>query len=175
MGTDARRGRVYTWVPLHLSDAEMTCSPRTFLTAWQNAASHTPVPSGKAVDHLGLIEGVRKASTTRLDELREDYRWIDIALNALAGEFVPMDRTVLFKRWADFEVARKITAAGKTNKWLMPLGLKVGQGGLDALLKTLESIGVMEERANGKINVPDIFRVDARIKRKGGVAVPKRS
>lgn len=38
----------------------------------------------------------------------------------------------------------------------------------------MRDVGVMEERANGKINVPDIFRVEAEILRKGGVAVPKR-
>jgi hypothetical protein len=35
-------------------------------------------------------------------------------------------------------------------------------------------IAVMEERTNGRINVPDIFRVEAEILRKGGVAVPRR-
>jgi hypothetical protein len=39
----------------------------------------------------------------------------------------------------------------------------------------MTQIAVMEERTNGKINVPDIFRVEAEILRKGGVAVPRRS
>jgi hypothetical protein len=38
----------------------------------------------------------------------------------------------------------------------------------------MKNVAVMEERTNGKINVPDIFRVEAEILRKGGVAVPKR-
>lgn len=38
MGKDRKRGRVYTWVPLHLGDAANNCSPRTFLTAWKTAA-----------------------------------------------------------------------------------------------------------------------------------------
>ena len=44
-----------------------------------------------------------------------------------------------------------------------------------ALLSSMRDVSVMEERANGKINVPDIFRVEADILRKGGVAVPKRT
>jgi hypothetical protein len=32
----------------------------------------------------------------------------------------------------------------------------------------------METRSTGKIDVPDIFRVEARIKRKGGVKPPLR-
>ncbi len=44
-------------------------SPRTFLTAWREAAHHGAPPVGRAVDHLGLLEGVRKASEDRLTEL----------------------------------------------------------------------------------------------------------
>lgn len=172
MGSDARRGRVYTWVPLHLSDARSACSPRTFLTAWQRAADHAPSPTGRAVDHLGLIEGVRTASTARLEELREDYRWIDIALKALSGQFVPMERKELFNYWKKARVIGEILQGA----WLMPIGLEEdgGDASLNALLQSMISISIMEERANGRINVPDIFRVDAGIKRKGGVAVPRK-
>jgi hypothetical protein len=170
MGSDARRGRVYTWVPLHLSDARNACSPRTFLTAWQKAAIHTPAPVGRAVDHLGLIEGVRSASTARLEELREDYRWIDLALRALTGQFVPMERKELFGLWRENRVVERILQGS----WLMPIGLDTGDDAPAALLQNMKSISLMEERANGRINVPDIFRVDAGIKRKGGVAVPRR-
>lgn len=174
MGSDARRGRVYTWVPLHLSDAKNTCSPRTFLTAWRKAAEHAPAPRDRAVDHLGLIEGVRQASTTRLDELREDYRWIDSALEALRGQFVPMERTDLLKIWRDANVAQQIVDAAAKENWLAPVELEAGTDGSRIILDAMKSIAVMEERANGKINVPDIFRVEAGIKRKGGVAVPRR-
>lgn len=174
MGADARRGRVYTWVPLHLSDARNTCSPRTFLTAWQKASEHHPAPSSKAVDHLGLIEGVRKASSTRLAELREDYRWIDGALAALKGQFVPIERGELINIWEGSQVVQKIMREAKAGQWLAPVQL-TNEGDTGALLDAMNSIAVTEERANGKINVPDIFRVEAGIKRKGGVAVPRKT
>jgi hypothetical protein len=173
MGSDARRGRVYTWVPLHLSDAQNACSPRTFLTAWQKAARHTPAPEDKAVDHKGLQEGVRQASTARLDELREDYRWIDTPLKALRDEFVPIKREDLFHLWKRENVVGKIVE-GSPKNWLAPIELTDSDGEPESLLETMKNIAVMEERANGKINVPDIFRVEAGIKRKGGVAVPRR-
>lgn len=175
MGSDARRGRVYTWVPLHLSDAKDACSPRTFLTAWQKAAEHEPAPKDKVVDHLGLIEGVRKASSTRLEELREDYRWIDGALGALRGQFVPIERDDLEDIWSMSDVVKKILKEARKGKWLAPVELETEADGTSALVEALKNIAVMEERANGKINVPDIFRVEAQIKRKGGVAVPRRS
>jgi hypothetical protein len=57
---------------------------------------------------------------------------------------------------------------------LAPIGMFI-EDNQDALLQTMTQIAVMEERANGKINVPDIFRVEAEILRKGGGAVPRRS
>jgi hypothetical protein len=174
MGSHKKRGRVYTWVPLHLSDAANTCSPRTFLTAWKTAAEHVPVPKERAVDHHGLIEGVRKASTNRLQELREDYPWIDPALDALHRQFVPIPREDLFALWRSQQVLEKMLQNAESDPKNAPIGI-TGTDDLPTLLSVTESIAVMEERANGKINVPDIFRVDAEILRKGGVAVPRRN
>jgi hypothetical protein len=172
MGSDKKRGRVYTWVPLHLSDALDTCSPRTFLTAWKKAAEHEPAPVERALDHLGLQDGVRSASTARLRELYEEYPWIEPALEALRRQFVPISREQLFEIWSSKKVVSTI-ASDLVGSSSSPLGLSGGEP-LEALLAAMRNVAVMEERANGKINVPDIFRVEAEILRKGGVAVPKR-
>jgi hypothetical protein len=174
MGTSSKRGRVYTWVPLHLSDAQNNCSPRTFLTAWKTAAEHFPAPQKQAVDHLGLSEGVRRASNARLTELSEDYPWIKLVLEPLRRQFVPVERSHLFELWKEAKVIEQILEKSSGSGWLAPSGVIVDHS-LDALLRTMASIAVMEERANGKINVPDIFRVEAGILRKGGVAVPRKN
>ncbi len=174
MGTNAKRGRVYTWVPLHLSDADNNCSPRTFLTAWKTAAEHVPIPQSYAIDHLGLIEGVRRASNARLTELSEDYPWIKIALAPLRHHLVPIEKTSLFSLWQESAAITKILEQASASEYLVPIGIDL-ENSPDALLKTMASIAVMEIRANGKINVPDIFRVEAEILRKGGVAVPRKN
>jgi hypothetical protein len=172
MGSNKKRGQVYTWVPLHLSDAAHTCSPRSFLNAWRKAAEHRPAPDGKAVDHLGLLDGVRSASTTRLLELYEDYPWIKPALEALRRQFVPMEREQLLDLWESQKVIESIRRDA-SDEPRTPVKFLAGDEP-SALLSSMHDVGVMEERANGKINVPDIFRVQAEILRKGGVAVPKR-
>lgn len=172
MGSNKKRGRVYTWLPLHLSDAAQTCSPRSFLTAWKKAAEHHPAPVGRAVDHLGLQEGVRWASRSRLEELYEDYPWIQPALEALRRQFVPMEREQLLDIWAAEHVIDTIRE-NASQESRTPVKFLAGDEP-SALLSSMRDVGVMEERANGKINVPDIFRVEAAILRKGGVAVPKR-
>ncbi len=173
MGSNSKRGRVYTWVPLHLSDAANNCSPRTFLTAWKSAAEHLPEPLSQAVDHLGLSEGVRQASKARMTELREDFLWIDQALVPLRGHCVPLERDLLFGLWRDENSINRILDRSKKEEFLVPVGIDLDDSP-ETLLKTMTSIAAMEERANGKINVPDIFRVGAGILRKGGVAVPRK-
>lgn len=173
MGSNKKRGRVYTWVPLHLSDAAHTCSPRTFLIAWKKAAEHHPAPVGRAVDHLGLLDGVRSASTSRLLELYEDYPWIEPALAALRRQFVPMEREQLYDIWRNQKVVETIRKKAASEPRYTPVKF-LGGDEPSALLSSMRDVAVMEERANGKINVPDIFRVEAEILRKGGVAVPKR-
>lgn len=173
MGSNKKRGRVYTWVPLHLSDAADTCSPRSFLIAWKKAAEHKPAPPDRSVDHLGLSDGVRSASSSRLEELYEDYPWIKLALEALRRQFVPLERERLFELWQQANVVKDIRDGGSSNPKSMPVKFLEGDD-LAALLSAMRDVGVMEERSNGKVNVPDIFRVEAGILRKGGVAVPKR-
>lgn len=173
MGSNKKRGRVYSWVPLHLSDAANTCSPRSFLTAWKKAAEHGPPPIGRALDHLGILDGVRSASTSRLEELYEDYRWIKPTLGALRRQFVPMDREQLFELWKTKGVLQLIANSSGDQPTNAPVGLANG-GKPDDLLSAMKDVAVMEERTNGKINVPDIFRVEAEILRRGGVAVPRR-
>lgn len=177
MGSDAKRGRVYTWLPLHLADAFMHTSPRTFLTVWREAARHVPAPKDRAVDHLGIAEGVRKASEDRLHELKEDYWWITAALAPLRDELVPMPLENLKDLWRHQGTAKAIMRESASTKRLAPVQL-VATDPRDqeaALVSALQAIGVLEIRSNQKINVPDIFRIEAQIKRKGGVKPPRRA
>jgi hypothetical protein len=173
MGSNKKRGLVYTWVPLHLSDAANACSPRTFLRAWKEAAGRVPAPTDRAIDHLGLLDGVRSASQDRLNELYEDYEWIRPSLEALRRQFVPMSREQLFQLWENSRVMAAINSSTNGEVSKTPARL-TDNPTPEALLEAMKSVAVMDERSNGKINVPDIYRVEAGILRKGGVAVPKR-
>jgi len=177
MGATAKQDRVYTWLPLHLSDARGETSPRTFLTAWREAALYTPPPPRRALDYRGLHEGVRKASKDRLTELDEDYWWIKLALQPLRDQQVPMDRLTLKQLWTAKKTAREILT--QSSNQLPPVRLdsakQEGSSLEEALINDLAAIGIIEVRPNDKINIPDIFRLEAGIKRKGGVPAPKRA
>jgi hypothetical protein len=175
MGADHRRGRTYTWVIDHLADAFRETTPRSFLIALRKAAQTRVHPRATPIDHLGIREGVQAASAVRVDQLGEDYPWIQTVLADLEGLEVPCPPTTFIKRWrTEGTVARVNQVIRRTNR-PGPIGLESARGPSEAeivLLDALKSIGVVEERSSDRINMPDLFRVAAQIKRRGGVRPP---
>lgn len=173
MGAGSKRGRTYTWIVDHLADAFGDTSPRSFLTALQKAAASRPEPRDSVIDHNGIRTGVQDASRVRLDELQEDYSWISEVIGALEGLEVPCEPKSFTQRWKERTTIETIRDKANTIKTLLPLELETsGITPETALLYSLKSIGVIEFRDEKRINVPDIFRVEARIKRRGGVRPP---
>lgn len=94
-------------------------------------------------------------------------------LEHLEGLEVPCTPNIFIGRWRDRKTVDSIT--GITNKSERPGPIELEQPGIDqeaALLEALKNIGVVEERSEDRINMPDIFRVAAKIKRRGGVRPP---
>ncbi|WP_295437708.1 hypothetical protein [uncultured Thiodictyon sp.] len=177
MGKGKNRGAPYTWIPLHLSDSRGEVSPRSFLRVLKAAADYEPAPSDSAIGFKGINDGVRTTSEHRLSELQEDYPWVSQALEPLRGALVPALKDDVFDRWRSGEVVSKIVSQYKGIR--APIDLVVAMLSsederMTALLNALQDIGVMDVRKNGKIDVPDIFRVRAGILRKGGVPPQQR-
>ncbi len=180
MGLGSKRGRPYTWIPAHLADGRGEISPRTFLHVIKTAAEHSvTLPPSTAIDFQGIQEGVRRASSSRLAELEEDYPWVSSALEPLRGLLVPCLQDEILDRWVAGGTADALSnnfhgSRAPIDLVFAQLFAKTRKEGTLALLKALREIGVMEIRSNGKINVPDIFRVNAGILRKGGVTPQQR-
>jgi hypothetical protein len=173
MGAGAKRGRTYSWLYDHLADAFAETSPRSFLTAIQRAANHHPAPIETAIDHNGIRAGVQDASVVRVAQLKEDYDWIDSVIQPLQDLEVPCDPGIFKKRWLERKTVDKIRTSSQATNKLLPLELERSKiDPEDSLLLALRNIGVVEFRAENRINMPDIFRVAAGIKRRGGVRPP---
>jgi hypothetical protein len=185
MGGGAKRGNTYDWVTNHLADADEETTPRALLVSLKTAAEHHPDNRPGVVDHLDIQAGVVRASEGRVKELEEDYWWIRTAFEPLEGVSVPCLPDDLDVRWKDAKTVQKILGQASREKRLTPLAFESnlrdlvsiasGASEEDRLRWSLDVIGVLELRRNGKINVPDIFRVAARIKRRGGVKPPPRA
>jgi hypothetical protein len=171
MGTDHRRGRTYTWIVDHLADAFHETTPRSFLVTLQRAATARLLPSLTVIDHHGIREGVQSASAIRVDQLSEDYPWIRRVLDDLAGLEVPCPPRTFTTRWAEKGTVDSVNSLHTEQPGPVEL-LEPGANKEDLLLEALVNIGVVEYRAEDKINMPDIFRVAAKIKRRGGVKTP---
>jgi hypothetical protein len=178
MGRGKNRGAPYTWMPLHLSDARGEVSPRTFLKALKAAADHAQAPTASAIDFNDINNGVRAASDHRLAELQEDYPWVTQALEPLHGASVPALKDEIYSRWRSAGVVTEIldryTGTRAPIDLVLANEFETDDGQMASLLKLLQDIGVMDVRKNGKIDVPDIFRVRAGILRRGGVPPQQR-
>jgi hypothetical protein len=175
MGADRRRGRTYTWMVDHLADAFHETTPRSFLIALQRAASTRTKPERTVIDYYGIREGVQAASAIRVDQLLEDYPWIKIVLEVLAGLEVPCKPEAFLRRWQSEGTVIRVNEVTARSGRPGPIGLEGATThvqGESVLLDALKSIGVVEERSADRINMPDLFRVAAKIKRRGGVRPP---
>jgi hypothetical protein len=92
-----------------------------------------------------------------------------------ALKMVPMERSILEDLWRRNDTASRIRDEARARARPSPVQLEEAKDPVVALLSALASIGVMESRSTGKIDVPDIFRVEAGIKRRGGVKPPRRT
>lgn len=171
MGTDHRRGRTYTWIVDHLADAFHETTPRSFLVTLQRAATARQQPSHTVIDHHGIREGVQSASAIRVDQLSEDYPWIRRVLEDLAGLEVPCAPRAFITRWTERGTVEAISNLETDLPGPVEL-LEPRSNKEELLLESLVNIGVIEYRTEDRINMPDIFRVAAKIKRRGGVKTP---
>ena len=170
MGRDRRRGRPYTWVPSHLADAAGKTSPRPFLAALRQAAEDTRAryPDHRYALHYESIKrGVQEASKIRVRELKEDYPWVDDLMRPLAGIVVPCE----FDRIASMWEKRKVLEAlrRKVEDQAVRLPPAHLDEGPEGVRRDLEELGIFLRMRDGRVNIPDVYRVGYGLGRKGGV------
>ena len=175
MGVDHRRGRSYLWLPSHISDARNDVTPRSFLRAIKEAAAHAAYRSKTPIDAAGIREGVRAASAVRLNQLTEDYKWAAKALEPLADLKVPCPPLEFYERWSESGAIDEIMNDTRLGRYLGPIELESGDRAPGRLLmEALVRLGVVERRTDGRVNMPDIYRVAAQLLRKGGLPPTER-
>ena len=168
MGRGPKRGFPYTWIPNHLGDTEGRVSPRSFLAALRKAADETEnrnLECATALHYDGIKSGVQEASKIRVSEIREDYPWMDQVLSPLEGLVVPCRFDEITERWRGV-LEQLTTAVEQDDVKLPPAHIDAGPEGVRL---DLETLGVFQRLRDGRVNVPDVFRVGYGIGRRGGV------
>jgi hypothetical protein len=162
MGTGDKKGLTYRWIPNRLQDAHSRAVPRSVLSLVRNAAN-LALERGPGAQSLRLLTPIElqgaleNTSRRRVNELREEFPVV-ARLEHLSG------KTVMLPRKAAIDALSRA-----------PLGDDDDEHGADGerVLHTLIELGVMSEREDGRIDVPDIYRYGFGILRKGGVKRPR--
>lgn len=166
MGTDVRRGVPYVWIVSHLADGNKITSPRSFLEAIRAATEDSVVrypDHGTPLHYESIKRGVQKASSIRISEIAEDYPWIRDYVEPLRGFNVPCRFSDIELQWNE---SLKVGVPGIMQDRLPPEHLANGWPGIR---KDLERIGLFVGMKDGRINMPDLYRIGFGLGRKGGV------
>ncbi len=167
MGTDRRRGFPYSWLPSHLTDAADQVSPRSFLAALRKAAEESSARGGDRVFHYEAIKkGVQKASQIRVEEVKEDFFWVPTVMEPLRNLVIPCSFNEIRDRWKAEKVEKLVLKQAESKIGLPPKHLDQG---LDGLLEDMLSLALFSRMQDGRINMPDVYRVGFGLGRKGGV------
>lgn len=168
MGNDHRRGFPYLWLTGHLSDARGQVSPRSFLQALRKAQEDKVRPGYEYPLHYENIKvGVQEASKIRVRELQEDYPWVENLFKPLLGLVVPCPDFEIAELWERFRTLDRLefNTLIDTVK-LPPAHLSSGPSGV---ITDLIELGLFERLRDGRINLPDVYRVGYGLGRRGGV------
>lgn len=172
MGRDRKRGLTFRWIPLHLADAHGRVSPRSWLLAFRRAAEETDrnrPQFEKALHYEGIQQGVVAASEIRVVEITEDHPWVKPLLEAARNLTVPCEPSELMSRWSPADLPRG--GGSKLPPRRFTTDMRAGDP--EALIDDLAALAVLYRTEDGRLNLPDIFRVGFGIKRKGGVKPPR--
>jgi hypothetical protein len=164
-----KKGKTYDWAFKHLTDAFREVTPRSFLGLMIAAAKYGFPPDNRVITPEGLTHGLRAASKTRVDQLHYDFAWIKGVLAPLAGLLLPQEEERVFSAWKSASTIAAVMTDAEAKKYLPPFPPKNEPTEADLYL-ALERIGVMERRKDGRIDMPDLFRVAAKLLKKGGTA-----
>lgn len=163
-----KKGITYDWPLKHSADAFSEVTPRSFLGLMVAAAKHGAAPIEKAVSPDGIRHGLREASKTRVDQLHQEFPWIKGVLAPMAGLLLPQEENAVFDVWRRAKTVEKLIVDAEKQKYLLPFKSNEDRSEL-GLFSVLEEIGIMFRRKDGRLDMPDLFRVAARLLKKGGI------
>ncbi|WP_298280130.1 hypothetical protein [uncultured Bradyrhizobium sp.] len=169
MGRSHKKGRTYDWPIRHLADGHGEVTPRSFLTLMMEAARFSQVSPDQVISAEGIRHGLREASKVRVNQLDLEFPWIKRVLAPLSGLQVPCAAYQISERWNETGTIPAIMKRATSGEFLPPFNPK-SEGEEDVKLRaTLVRIGVLMTRSDERFDMPDLFRVAARLLKKGGV------
>ena len=164
-----KKGKTYDWPIKHLGDAHEEVTPRSFLGLMIGAAKRGAPPADRSLTADGIRHGLRNASKTRVDQLHLEFPWIKGVLAPLSGLLLPQDEEEVYRVWRVAKTVAHVVEDAKTHNYLPPFETPELENEA-GLFESMRRIGVMSRRKDGRIDMPDLFRVAAKLLKKGATA-----
>jgi len=118
-------------------------------------------PESTLLQPSDLQGALMATSEDRIRELaHEEYPWLEALKTSLIDLRVPIEK-------------ERFSEALKNPKWSETSGKKPPSDNPEEVLKYLLQLGIVENRSDGRINMPEIYLYGFKVKRKGGVKRPK--
>lgn len=164
MGKSPKQGVSYQWMPNHLQDAKGALAPRSFLKCFSVAAegmlAHPAEIDRLTENRLILPSMIQNAlvrvSEDRVDELKEEYPWLEKLKTMLSGLTMLVSRDIFLER---------IDVSQWTDEQRKKLPSQNAQG----IFAVLQKLGIILIASDGRINMPEIYLHGFGMKRKGGL------
>lgn len=182
MGKSVTKGHVYSWWYKHLADGKDRVSPRTFAASLKAALDVSDKPNAPHVlIPAGIEHGVRAASEARVTELNEDYFWVSTALAAFNERLTPASVQEIYGVWNGVDIEgsptpRLIQEQCREEHIFVPWDESDKlTSSSQKLRNTLVELGILILRdEDTRLDMPDIYRLGYRIRKRGGVSPRRR-
>jgi hypothetical protein len=115
-------------------------------------------PNTMLLQSSNLQGALMDTSNDRIRELQEEYPWLESLKMSLDGLKAPMQKDVFLDR-----VKSTIWSPEKQPPVTSP----------EEILQYLLQLGIVENRSDGRINIPEIYLYGFNVKRKGGLKRPQ--
>jgi hypothetical protein len=167
-----KRGIPYTWLVNHLMDGREQVSPRSLFAALREAAQNAHDKTwGYALDPRSIQEGVAKASEVRKNEVvLEDYPWVPVLMKPLGDRrlIIPCEASDMISVWLESKAIEKLkNRTGRQEAVKLPP--RHLEDGPEGILEDLKELGIVARLSDGRVQMPDVYRIAFGLGRKGGV------
>ncbi|MGS1076448.1 hypothetical protein [Burkholderia glumae] len=174
--TGWKRGKPYKWIANHLQDGRGQVSPRSFCEALRRAAEMSLVDFAVhplLLHYRAIHFGVQAASAVRVNELvDEDYPWVGVLMEPLRGQItVPCAPDDITDIWLREKVVQSLERSVASSRGVSAVKLPPQhlENGAEGVLADLKGLGLIEELRDGRIQMPDVYRIAFGLGRRGGV------
>lgn len=168
MGDSAKSGAPYSWLPNHLADGFGKVSPSSFLAALHEAATSDFISKDQPypLNSQALKKGVQIASKMQVTTFNEKYSWIEILLKNKELSF-PCDFDDISSLWSSHNIRSKLDAL--VDDSASPPRYSEPDFYYEGIKQDLIDLGIFQPMHDGRINMPDIYRIGYGLRRKGGL------